>query len=79
MHLTTIEEIKDYGSVFSNPEGFESNVDANEILGTIESNLNGDMREIYLKIKNGCKVSKSESDKLFNYIKNHILKPKNNE
>lgn len=73
MHLTTIEEIKDYSGVFQSVINSTDSVDSNEILEKIESQLNGELREIYLKIKNGSKVTKSESDKLFSHIKNNIL------
>jgi len=74
MHLTTIEEIKDYGSIFHSPQPSSQIIDNAELLDDIESKLNGELREIYLKLKNGCKVSKSDSDKLLFHIKNNILK-----
>jgi DNA-directed RNA polymerase specialized sigma24 family protein len=46
------------------------NIGHHEILKDIESKLNSEYREIYLKIKNGVKVSKSDITKLVNYIKN---------
>lgn len=79
MHLTTIEEIKDYGSIFHSPQISSQVLDNVEILDDIESKLNGELREIYLKLKNGCKVSKKDSDKLLFHIKNNILnQPENN-
>lgn len=79
MHLTTIEEIKDYGSVFYTPQIPESLIDSNEILENIECKLHGELREIYLKIKNGCKVNKVDSDKLLSYIKQNILQDNNED
>jgi len=73
MHLTTIEEIKDYSSIFYSSKSDTTNIDTNEILENIETKLNGELREIYLKLKSGCKVNKNDSNKLFTYIKNNIL------
>jgi hypothetical protein len=65
MHLTTIDEVKDYGNVFSSSENFlENNASAHEILSLMEKHLNGEYRTIYLKVKDGNKVSKSDMDKL---------------
>jgi len=74
MHLTTIEEIKDYASFFYSTQEPQSLIDSSEILENIELKLNGELREIYLKIKNGCKVNKADSDKLLSYIRETILK-----
>lgn len=40
-----------------------------EILNEIENKISNEYREIYLKIKNGVKVQKSEKTKLINHIK----------
>jgi DNA-directed RNA polymerase specialized sigma24 family protein len=65
MHLTTIDEIKDYGNAFSTQENIlVDNICTNEILNLVETYLVGEDRTIYLKVKNGNKVSKSDMDKL---------------
>lgn len=65
MHLTTIDEIKDYSNTFCSDEGLlTSSIANNEILKLIEIHLNGEYRTIYLKVKSGAKVSKSDMDKL---------------
>jgi hypothetical protein len=71
MHLTTIDEIKDYSSAFTidNNNLFENG----EIFNIIEKHLIGDYRVNYLKLKNGGKVSKSEKEKLVKKIQ-EILK-----
>jgi DNA-directed RNA polymerase specialized sigma24 family protein len=75
MHLTTIDELKDYGNIF-----FDSSAtpDQTEILRTIENNLIGEYRTIYLKLKNGSKINKSDKTKLLNKIQ-EILCPKNED
>jgi DNA-directed RNA polymerase specialized sigma24 family protein len=79
MHLTTIDDIKDYGNVFETPTDSAQDVAVKEILEKIEDKLNGELREIYLKLKNGVRVNKADSDKLFNHIKNDILDSNNDE
>ena len=65
MHLTTIDEIKDYGNAFSSDDSLLfNNIATNEILDLVEQHLNGEYRTIYLKVKGGNKVSKSDMDKL---------------
>lgn len=65
MHLTTIDEIKDYSNTFSSDESLLTNsIATNEIFSLVESHLTGEYRTIYLKVKNGSKVSKSDMDKL---------------
>ena len=59
MHLTTIDEIKDYGNIF-----IDHNIENNEIISIIEANINGEERSIYLKLKDGNKVSKADMLKL---------------
>jgi hypothetical protein len=59
MHLTTIDEIKDYGNIF-----IDNNIENNEIINIIEANINGEERSIYLKLKDGNKVSKTDMLKL---------------
>jgi DNA-directed RNA polymerase specialized sigma24 family protein len=67
MYLTTIEEIKDYASFFFC--NTSENADNNEILQILDEKLNDDYRIIYLKLKTGTKVSKSDQEKLTAKIK----------
>lgn len=61
MHLTNIEDTKDF---CSNDDLLADNVMTKEILELVENNLNGEYRTIYLKVKSGIKVHKSDMDKL---------------
>jgi thiamine biosynthesis protein ThiC len=61
MHLTTIDEIKDYSNFFSDGSEDLSN---KEIIDLIEAHLNGEDRVTYLKVKNGTKVTKVEMTRL---------------
>lgn len=73
MHLTTIDDVKNYGNIFVDGE---SNIENAEIIKIIDEQLSGEFRSIYLRIKNGSKVNKSDRDKLASKIK-EILCPKN--
>ena len=65
MHLTTIDEIKDYGNAFnSGDDSLINSVSSKEILTIVEKHLNGEDRIIYLKVKSGSKVSKGDMKKL---------------
>ena len=65
MHLNTIDEIKDYANAFSSEDSLLTNtIASNEIFSLLESHLVGEYRTIYLKVKSGSKVSKSDMDKL---------------
>jgi hypothetical protein len=66
MHLTTIEEIKDYL-----PHTYDcvDNVSNKEIIDKIQLGLTGDIRKIYLKMQSGIKICKSDMEKLVNAIK----------
>lgn len=65
MHLTTIDEIKDYSNVFSSTDSELFNkVSSNEIFNLVEDHLTGEDRTTYLKVKGGGKVSKADMDKL---------------
>ncbi len=75
MHLTTIDEIKDYGNVFHDASSLIEN---QEIIKLLDEQLNGDIRIIYLKLKNGNKINKADQLKLINKIK-EILCPKNED
>lgn len=70
MHLTTIDEIKDYGAAFTTKhQSLFENISNGEILQLIESNLSGEERVTYLKIKDNIKVNKKDITKLVNKIK----------
>jgi hypothetical protein len=70
MHLSTIDELKDYGSAFTTQEdSLFSQISNGEIVNKIEENLSGENRVTYLKLKNGGKVSKGDSEKLMSEIK----------
>lgn len=60
MHLTTIDEIKDYANIFNE----EDNMVNNELIKIVEEHLVGDDRITYLKVKSGTKVSKADMIKL---------------
>lgn len=60
MHLTTIDEIKDYANIFNT----EDDVVNNELIRIVEEHLVGDDRITYLKLKSGSKVSKADMVKL---------------
>jgi hypothetical protein len=69
MHLTTIDEVKDYGNVFIDSSICLENI---ELLEFLDENLIGEYRVIYLKIKAGDKVPKSDIVKLSNKVKELI-------
>ena len=65
MHLTTIDEIKDYGNAFCSEDSFlTNNIASNEIFNLLEVHLTGEYRTLYLKVKSGIKVNKADMDKL---------------
>lgn len=74
MHLTTIDEIKDYSNAFSSDESLLINaIASDEIFSLLESHLNGEYRTLYLKVKSGIKINKGDMDKLTTKLK-EILK-----
>ena len=74
MHLTTIDEIKNYASIFyDNNKDILEKISNIEIFELLDSKLIGEERIIYLKIKDGIKINKQDSTKLINKIKD-ILK-----
>jgi hypothetical protein len=74
MHLTTIDEIKNYGSVFtSDDDNFFNFISNKEIIDIIENNLIEHNRMTYLRLKSGAKVSKAEKEELLETIQ-QILK-----
>ena len=77
MHLTTIDEIKNYGSVFSSDDdSFFNFISNKEIIDIIENNLIDHNRMTYLRLKSGAKVSKAEKEELLETIQ-QILKDHN--
>jgi DNA-directed RNA polymerase specialized sigma24 family protein len=66
MHLTTIDEIKNYGNIFSDTLLSHEN---QEIIAILDEKLSGDIRLIYLKLKGGDKINKQDQIKLYNKIK----------
>ena len=68
MHLTTIDEIKDYGNIF-----IDNTIENSEILNLIEQNINCEERTIYLKLKDGNKVNKADMLKLITKLQEIIL------
>lgn len=75
MHLTTIDEIKNYSNIFA--DNYE-NHDNQEIIKILDEKLSGDIRIIYLKLKSGNKVNRADQTKLLNKIK-EILCLKNED
>lgn len=70
MHLTTIDEIKDYANTFCSDDNYLTNIITNnEIFNLIEQHLNGEYRTIYLKVRSGAKVIKADMDKLIVKLK----------
>lgn len=74
MHFTAIDNLKDYGNLFENDNDEIHNIGSKELIEKIEDSLNGELREIYLKLKNGSNVNKNDRDKLYAHIKNNIFK-----
>lgn len=70
MYLNTVDDIKEYLGNY-NYDHVEA-VSNNEILNIIEEELFGEARKVYLKLKNGLKISKSETLLLINEIKEII-------
>lgn len=66
MHLTNIE---DESALFSSNDESVMN---QEILSLVEKHLNGEYRSIYLRVKSGIKVHKSDMDKLTAKLKEII-------
>jgi DNA-directed RNA polymerase specialized sigma24 family protein len=67
MHLTTIDDLKNYSNVF-----IDDKIENSEILSIIEKHINGEERAIYIKLKNGNKVNKADIQKLVSKIKQII-------
>jgi len=75
MHLTTVDEVKDYANIFFQSTASPEHL---ELIQIIENNLNGEYRTLYLKLKNGTKITKSDKNKLLLKIK-EILCLKNED
>lgn len=76
MHLNTIEELKEYLPTNQQPC---NNPEHNEIIDLIEAELNGEEREIYLRLKNGSKVNKASLNKLLDKIREIIVCQENED
>jgi hypothetical protein len=78
MYLTGIENVKDYGDSFRDKtKSVLENISNKEIIKLLEENLINDERIIYLKLKTGSKVSKTELTLLKNKI-TILLQEQNN-
>lgn len=65
MHLTTIDEIKDYDNSFSSNEDLLiKDIETSEIINLLDTHLNGEHRILYLKVKSGDKLNKGDMLKL---------------
>ena len=73
MHLTTIDEIKDYGNLFFLNDTSAENI---EILNFLDEHLTGEIRSIYIKLKHGNKISKADRDKLTESIEEILWQKK---
>lgn len=73
MHLTTIDEIKNYSNIFADDH---ISLDNKEIIQILDEKLTGDIRTIYLKLKSGTKVNKADQTKLVNKIKELLWQKK---
>lgn len=70
MHLSTIDEVKNYGNAFIKDDILLSDqLSSDEIFKILDEKLTGEERVIYLKIRGGSKVSKADTDKLVQKIK----------
>lgn len=65
MYLNTLEEFTEQ---LPNHKQDRNKHENKELVNFIEENLQGEYRKIYLKIKYGNKVYKSETEKLFKKI-----------
>lgn len=75
MHLTTIDEIKNYSQFFLDSE---LSIENKEIINILEEKLTGEIRSIYLRLKGGSKIPKSDRDKLLSKVQ-EILCQKNED
>lgn len=78
MYLTTLEELKNYSSVFLDTKNTDQSNSNREILSILDAKLHGEYRIIYLKWLNGNKINKIDVARLTEKIK-HILKEKQHE
>lgn len=68
MHLNTIEDLKEYLP----QKNTDDDCSNNEIIQLIEENIIGEEREIYLRLKHGSKINKSDTNRLIEKIKEII-------
>ena len=73
MSYEIIDEIKDYGNIFSNNLLTDDFIENKEIISYIEKHINGEHRTLYLKIKNGNKINKVDINKVIEKIKEIML------
>ena len=66
MHLNNLEDIQEY---LPNNKNNPDKISNNEIIDIIENKLSGEYRKLYLKYKNGTKITKGEKIKLVEKIK----------
>lgn len=70
MHLTTIDEVKNYGNFFAGDDDkLLADISNQEIISILEENLTDEYRVTYLKLKSGSKTTKAETIKLSQKIK----------
>jgi len=72
MYLTTIDEIKNYSIIFSNKTNSTSSIEDQEIIDLIEQHITGEERVIYIKLKHGNKINKSDMSKLISKLQEII-------
>ena len=75
MYLHTIDEIKDFSAVFTDKDQDDDGLDSAakaEIFRILDEKLTGEDRRLYLKVKNGNKISKSEMTQLTSKLQNII-------
>ena len=65
MHLTTIEDLKEY---LCSANIYQNNEEVNELIKLLDEELFGEYRAIYLKVRYGNKVCKQQMNKLVGKI-----------
>ena len=65
MHLTTIEDLKEY---LCSANIYQNNEEVNELIKLLDEELFGEYRSIYLKVRYGSKVCKQQMNKLVGKI-----------
>ena len=71
MHLTTIDEVKNYANAFSNDDEdpLLHSIGNKEIINLLDEKLTDEYRAIYIRMKSGSKVNKVDQAKLVGKIK----------